>query len=62
MRYKAFQWAGSVAQVIEHLLYDLEALSLNPSPTKKKKRAPAAKSFGFKLQYWFWFSLKPLES
>jgi hypothetical protein len=31
-------WAGSVAQVVQHLLYKCEALSSNSSHTKKRKK------------------------
>jgi hypothetical protein len=32
------KWAGGMAQVVECLLFELEALSLNPSPDNNKKR------------------------
>jgi hypothetical protein len=35
---KCQNWAGGVAQVIQHLPSKCEALSTNPSTTKKKKR------------------------
>jgi hypothetical protein len=30
-------WTGGVAQAVEHMLCQREALNLNPSPIKKKK-------------------------
>jgi hypothetical protein len=40
---KCRQWAGGMAQAIEHLRCEHKALSSNPSPTKNKRKKNVGK-------------------